>query len=40
MRVAPIPMFSQIGDVTTFNFGSGATDVLPDDDDDDDATNN
>ena len=40
VRVSPFPFFSQVGEVTTFNFGSGATNVLPDDDDDDDNTNN
>ncbi len=39
VRVSPYPFFSQVGNVTTFNFGTGATTTLPDDDDDDDATN-
>ncbi len=34
VRASPYPFFSQIGQVTTFNFGSGASTVLPDDDDD------
>ncbi len=40
VRASPFPYFSLVGEVSTFNFGSGATDVLPDDDDDDDNTNN
>ncbi len=36
VRIAPIPFFSQIGDVATFNFGGGGGGALPDDDDDDD----
>jgi hypothetical protein len=35
VRVTPVPFFSFIGDVTTFNFGGGITGGLPDDDDDD-----
>jgi hypothetical protein len=36
VRVTPIPMFSFVGDVNTFNFGAPAQGGLPDDDDDDD----
>jgi hypothetical protein len=40
VRVAPIPFFSQIGEVNTFNFGAPQGGQLPDDDDDDDDNNN
>ena len=35
VRTSPIPFFSQIGDVTTFDFGGGGDDDDDDDDDDD-----
>jgi hypothetical protein len=37
VRTSPMPFFSQIGDVTTFDFGGGAGDDDDDDDDDDDG---
>ncbi len=40
VRTSPMPFFSQIGDVTTFDFGGGGGDNLPDDDDDDDDDDN
>jgi len=36
VRIQPFPMFSQIGQVDTFDFGGGIEGGLPDDDDDDD----
>ena len=37
VRASPMPFFSQIGDVTTFDFGGVAGDDDDDDDDDDNA---
>jgi hypothetical protein len=39
VRVTPVPFFSFIGEVNTFDFGGGAQGGLPDDDDDDDNNN-
>ncbi len=39
VRVSPLPTFSQVGDVATFNFGGTPSQGLPDDDDDDNNNN-
>jgi hypothetical protein len=40
VRITPMPTFSFIGEVNTFNFGTGQTNTVPDDDDDDNNNNN